>query len=101
MWLNGCKSQKNISINVYENPQGSFAYKSLLNLSLQFTPILESSSYLWDFGDGTTSTEKSPIHNYTEEGTYKVCLYQSGEDYSVSKCLNVTVSNTQAKSCCE
>ena len=30
--------------------------------------------YLWDFGDGTTSLEKSPIHTYLNEGTYTVKL---------------------------
>ncbi len=31
-------------------------------------------SYLWDFGDGTTSTEINPIHHYSEEGNYSVSL---------------------------
>lgn len=31
-------------------------------------------SYLWDFGDGTTSTSPSPIHAYTSPGTYQVSL---------------------------
>lgn len=30
--------------------------------------------YLWDFGDGTTSAEKSPIHTYQKEGVYTVKL---------------------------
>lgn len=32
-------------------------------------------SYLWDFGDGDTSTIKSPTHTYTEGGVYTVTLY--------------------------
>ncbi|MFC2152571.1 PKD domain-containing protein [Bacteroidota bacterium] len=31
-------------------------------------------SYLWDFGDGTTSVEKNPVHFYTVEGMYEVTL---------------------------
>ncbi len=31
-------------------------------------------SYFWDFGDGTTSTEPRPVHQYTEEGVYDVML---------------------------
>lgn len=30
--------------------------------------------YLWDFGDGTTSVEKSPVHIYQTEGEYSVKL---------------------------
>jgi xanthomonalisin len=29
-------------------------------------------SYSWDFGDGTTSTTKSPVHTYAAAGTYNV-----------------------------
>lgn len=30
--------------------------------------------FLWDFGDGTTSVEKNPIHTYQAEGIYSVQL---------------------------
>jgi len=30
--------------------------------------------YLWDFGDGGTSTERSPVHTYIAEGSYTVRL---------------------------
>ena len=30
--------------------------------------------WLWDFGDGATSTEQNPVHTYTQEGTYTVNL---------------------------
>ncbi|QNA44455.1 PKD domain-containing protein [Lacibacter sediminis] len=31
-------------------------------------------SVKWSFGDGTYSTEFSPLHQYQQPGTYKVCL---------------------------
>lgn len=31
-------------------------------------------AFLWDFGDGTTSTEQSPEKSYTSPGTYTVTL---------------------------
>ena len=33
-----------------------------------------ASSWLWDFGDGTSSNEKNPIHKYTSAGKYNVKL---------------------------
>lgn len=31
-------------------------------------------SYLWQFGDGETSTEQNPQHRYTNGGAFEVCL---------------------------
>lgn len=37
-----------------------------------------SADYLWDFGDGTTSTEWQPIHDYKKRGTFDVSLTING-----------------------
>jgi PKD repeat protein len=45
-------------------------------------------SRLWDFGDGTTSTELDPVHIYATHGTYSVSLTVSndaGSDTAVMK----------------
>lgn len=34
-------------------------------------------TFRWDFGDGTSSTEKSPLHSYTSGGSYTVKLWVS------------------------
>ena len=31
-------------------------------------------AWSWDFGDGTTSTDQNPVHQYTTSGTYTVAL---------------------------
>ncbi len=54
--------------------------------------------YLWDFGDGTTSVEKSPIHTYLTEGVYTVRLNiitSTGAQGIVTKNNYITVSNEQ------
>ena len=38
------------------------------------TPIDETYDILWDFGDGTSSTEISPTHIYENPGTYSITL---------------------------
>lgn len=37
-----------------------------------------TTSYLWDFGDGTTSTQQYPFHQYAIPGQYVVCLTVTG-----------------------
>ena len=37
-------------------------------------------SWLWDFDDGTTSTERHPIHRYNEPGEYTVVLTVEGPE---------------------
>ncbi len=39
----------------------------------------DAKSYLWNFGDGTTSTEINPVKSYAESGTYTVTLKASNE----------------------
>ena len=40
---------------------------------------LWADSYLWEFGDGTTSTDREPIHTFTEPGYYTVKLTVTGD----------------------
>jgi YVTN family beta-propeller protein len=44
-------------------------------LMVQFTDLSENStSWNWDFGDGTSSTQKDPVHTYSKAGKYNVSL---------------------------
>jgi PKD repeat protein len=46
------------------------------NEPIQFTLLATGSivSVLWDFGDGTTSTERNPVKSYAAEGLYDVSV---------------------------
>lgn len=46
------------------------------------------STYLWDFGDHSGSTEPNPIHKYTSKGVYTVTLTVSGPEGSDSKTVS-------------
>jgi plastocyanin len=37
-------------------------------------------SFLWDFGDNSTSTEQNPVHNYATSGTYTATLQATDAD---------------------
>lgn len=56
--------------------------------------------YLWDFGDGTTSVERSPLHIYNAEGIYTVKLNIItilGAQGVATKNNYITISNQQIK----
>ena len=49
-------------------------------------------SYLWDFGDGTTSTVKNPTHKYNKAGKYLVNLKVSDNKFSEEKiCVKIKI----------
>jgi PKD repeat protein len=55
--------------------------------------------YLWDFGDGGTSLEKSPIHTYVSEGFYTVKLNvvtSTGAQGVATKSQYIEVNNDEA-----
>ncbi|MCB9232468.1 MAG: PKD domain-containing protein [Bacteroidia bacterium] len=45
-----------------------------------------ATSYLWDFGDGTTSTLANPNHTYANPGVYQVCLIATNSCGSDTTC---------------
>jgi len=55
-------------------------------LSVQFTDLSQGNitSWLWDFGDETTSTQQNPVHVYDpqEDPKYTVCLTVTGPEGS-------------------
>lgn len=76
----GCNSIITKTINVTDKPTAAFSSASVLTsctapLTVQFdNSSTNAVSYLWDFGDGTTSNLSTPQHTYTVVGTYSVTL---------------------------
>ncbi|MFN3916714.1 MAG: PKD domain-containing protein [Flavobacteriales bacterium] len=77
----GCQSQSNGSHIVYAhpNPIAAFSFNptdiSILSPNVYFNnQSIGASSYLWEFGDGTTSTLIHPQYQYQDTGYYFVRL---------------------------
>ena len=53
-----------------------FGYTYLRSGEIQFNSKINSKydKLLWEFGDGTTSSDENPLHAYTKGGEYKVSL---------------------------
>ncbi|WP_270005257.1 M14 family zinc carboxypeptidase [Mesoflavibacter profundi] len=54
-----------------------------------------ATSYLWDFGDGNSSTDQNPVHTYMTSGEYTVTLTSTNPNCGnnqKSETINVTIS---------
>jgi hypothetical protein len=83
---NNCRKEfcKQIEVRCSQPPACNFEVKfdfrrdTLNPLKVYFTnnTIVPSNAaqYLWTFGDGSSSTERNPVHTYAAPGAYKVCL---------------------------
>jgi gliding motility-associated-like protein len=62
---------------VAPDPVSSFSYLNDYNVPLRVSFTNRSvnmQTWFWDFGDGTTSNDRDPIHDYDRPGTYYVTL---------------------------
>ncbi len=105
----GCSSTycHNVTVHpvVADTCHSSFTFHTVGNiLTIDFTDASTSphsiTSWLWDFGDGHTSTLQNPSHTYTHGGTYYVCLsMHDAHGCSSTYCHNVTVHPVVADTC--
>ncbi len=92
-----CLSQPaNVVVEVIPNPTAAYTY-SATGLTTQFTNTSSGNvvSYVWDFGDGNTSTQANPQHTYAQSGTYVVTLTVTTSDGCTAvstQSLSITVS---------
>jgi len=75
-----------IHISGPPSPVAGFTY-SVGNTSLPVTVTFtntstNATSWLWNFGDGTSSTVQNPVHTYTTSGDFPVLLKAAGPDGS-------------------
>lgn len=74
-----------IAFSVPDKPQ----YAPCEILFLNYTQY--ATTYLWEFGDGATSTEFEPVHLYSDPGIYQVKLTASNKSDSKTLAKEVNV----------
>lgn len=78
----GCKDSIQKTITVYDNPVVNFIADDTAGCVSHCVQFTDSSSvsngnitgWLWEFGDGETSTIQNPLHCYTMTGVFSVTL---------------------------
>lgn len=71
----GMRAQERVNVEV-RNVKADFDYAYKDYYGLEFTNYSKAINpeFLWNFGDGETSTERSPIHFYEDPVPYRVML---------------------------
>jgi gliding motility-associated-like protein len=80
---NGCTASQMNQIEIYGNPTAAFqighdCYYNAINFTNQSTA--NATLITWDFGDGNTSTQGNPSHQYNSPGAYNVTIFISTID---------------------
>lgn len=71
-FLTACKKEPEAQFTIEEDYLPALLTTNFVNNSVN------ADTYLWDFGDGGTSTNSNPEHIYQDKGTYTVRLTASG-----------------------
>ena len=85
-----------------KDPYGMFQYTLKPNGIVSFTNTSENAtSYLWDFGDLTTSTtsEKTFEHQYAKNGKYKATLTAYGNGKSAGAYADLDITSSSGFTC--
>ncbi|MDX2360948.1 MAG: S8 family serine peptidase [Crocinitomicaceae bacterium] len=88
--VTGCTGQASGTVSEPAADQASFG-SNITFLDVTFNNTSTTGTYLWDFGDGNTSTSANPTHSYATPGTYTVCLTVTTGCGTTQVCHDVTV----------
>lgn len=80
-----------ITITVDKMPISNYTY-SVNETSVHFVTNSEfASTYNWNFGDGSSSTDENPIHNYIKSGEFNVDLQITNGKCRLLKNMSITI----------
>ena len=90
----GCHISRVAEISSIPGPTPCFIFATSDDVNMVITNCTQgNNTYFWDFGDGVTSTETHPIHEYMDPGRYSVnmivmdehnCIDSMHQDYVIN-----------------
>ncbi len=90
----GCENTVSITVEQDNTalPTANYLFEtSALTFEFQDQSSGTINTYLWDFGDGNTSSEPNPIHTYSMVGNYTVCLTVTNDCGANSSCETIAI----------
>ncbi|MFA5045840.1 MAG: PKD domain-containing protein [Paludibacter sp.] len=83
-------------VEIKSIPDFSYSLTDCRTNTIQFNNLSitnqGSLSYLWDFGDGITSTDDSPVHIYTTVGVHTVSLLVTNAESGCTSSINKNIT---------
>ncbi len=83
---------KTNEVLIRDEPVAEWFVTTNLLLAIFNNTSIDGDSFFWDFGDGTFSTDESPIHTYANDGIYSVSMTVSNPCGSDTFIENVEVA---------
>ncbi|HXS36375.1 MAG TPA: PKD domain-containing protein [Flavipsychrobacter sp.] len=97
------KDQQTATVNVavYQQPTASFTVTdgSTSTIKVFTNTSIFADRYQWDFGDGSTSVDQNPSHDFVKAGNYVVGLTVSNNTCTNSTTTSVTINPPVTKTC--
>lgn len=79
-------------ITVDDGPDPQFYFSISGGTVIFYNQTTGANSFIWNFGDGSLSSEKDPRHTYAANGTYTVTLYANNNCGQKSKSIQITIT---------
>lgn len=94
--INGCVASDKVIVKTEEKPIANFSTdltNGIVPLTVSFTNLSNSAStsFTWDFGDLSSSTEKNTSYTYNKEGEFFVVLTASNGNLLCNDTASVTI----------
>lgn len=74
-------------------PEVTYSFTQTGNTITTTNESKYAQSYLWDFGDGNTSTSAAPSHTYTADGIYTVSLTATNSAGTTKGAVKMVIAN--------